>query len=107
MDDCQHLSLSVCEVGVERELRHTDDTVHGCSDLVRHVRKELGFGLVGQLSSLSGSCVPLNRFPQAGHHLVDLPLQFIHLARRFDSDLCELALHSSIRDVAERTHLRR
>jgi hypothetical protein len=34
------------EVGVERELEHSEHAIHGCPDLVAHVREELALGYV-------------------------------------------------------------
>ena len=50
------LTLTRVEVRVDQEVRHADDRVHGCPDLVAHVRQELRFrlgrGFRGELRAL-------------------------------------------------------
>src|SRR6185436_10745161 len=46
LDDRQILALSGRQLGIQHEIRHTDDTVHWRSNLVTHVREELALRLV-------------------------------------------------------------
>ena len=46
LDHLEVVALLLGEVGIERELRHADDAVHGRADLVAHVGQELTLGLV-------------------------------------------------------------
>ena len=48
------LALLGVEVGVQQELRHPGDAVHGRPDLVAHVRDELALGPAGRFRGLLG-----------------------------------------------------
>ena len=43
----QILALLGVEVGIERQLGHAEDAVHGRADFVAHVGQEIALGLVG------------------------------------------------------------
>ena len=75
---------------------------------MRHVGQELRLGPVGQLGSLSSLCVSLDTVPEVEHHLVDLPLQLVHLSGCFDFHyLGKVPVGGSISDVSKGSHLGR
>ena len=51
-DSLQVLALLGGELGVQCQLRHSQHTVHGRTDLVAHVGQELAFGAAGRFGSL-------------------------------------------------------
>src|SRR6188474_556519 len=48
MHDSKELALLGAELRVQGELRHPNDGVHWCADLVAHIGKELALGATGR-----------------------------------------------------------
>ena len=74
------LALLGGELGVQRQLGHADDAVHGRADLVAHVGQELALGPVGGLGGLLGPhqlplrLLPLGDVREADDGPLDLPV---------------------------------
>ncbi len=69
------LSLLGIQLGLQEQLRHSNDTVHGGSDLMTHLRQKLRLGNVGQLG-LNGHLVG------AGDGLLQLLVDLLQLQLR-------------------------
>ena len=54
LDHAQVLALLGREFGIESELRHADDAVHGRANLVAHIGEKGALGLAGGFRSLLG-----------------------------------------------------
>ena len=108
MHDIQHLAGIRFEViCVQGQLRHTNDTIHWGPNFVTHVRQELRLGAVGQFGRFPGRRVTLDTVTEIRNHLVDLPLQFVHLARGVHGDeFRKIPVCGSIGDFAKGAHLR-
>ncbi|KAH3665686.1 hypothetical protein OGAPHI_003874 [Ogataea philodendri] len=107
MHNRQHLPLVLRQLRLERQLSHTNDTVHRRSNLVGRVGQELRLGAVSKLGSLSGSSVSLNGLSQVQHHLVNLGLQGIHFSRGLHgNESREVSVRSGSSDLGKRSHLR-
>src|SRR5690606_40707531 len=52
LDDLRVAALRIADGRAQEQLGHAEHAVHGRSDLVAHVREELGFGLAGSLGLL-------------------------------------------------------
>lgn len=77
-----------------------------CTDFMGHIRQELGFCPVRKLGGLPSSSVSLNRISQVKDHLVDLPLELVHLSRCLDRDeLGEVTVSCSVGNIAKSAHL--
>ncbi len=54
LDHPEVLPLLTAEIGIEGQLGHADDAVHGGSDLVAHVGQELALGPAGRFGRFLG-----------------------------------------------------
>src|ERR1039458_2551301 len=52
LDDCQVLPLPRREIGIQGDLRHAQDAIHGCADFVAHVRQKLALGAAAGFGGL-------------------------------------------------------
>ena len=42
---CDEVALLVIQMGLQRQVAHADDDVHGCANFMAHIGKKFGFGL--------------------------------------------------------------
>ena len=91
LDHVQVLALLAVKIGLQGQVGHAEDAVHGSADFVAHVGQELALGLVGGLGSFFGTLqLHLGALPRCDvlgyHHGKVLPLQANGLGRHLHVD---------------------
>src|SRR5579862_4473266 len=88
------------------QTRESDDTVHGGSNLVRHIGQEFTLTSVRQLGRFSCLFVLLDTGSKIDDHGINLFLEVVHFSRGLDRDEVERAVTCTRSNISERSDLR-